>query len=240
MGYAMDDFKEELNASFQKLEDGDIMSGKVEGEENAENTLAWNRLKELKDSKETINVKVGGMVNGGLIAYVEEQRGFIPASQISMEFVDNLDEYLGKNLDVRVITVDKARKQLVLSAKVILKEELEAKKEAARDGIKVGDVKEGKVESLQSYGAFIDLGDGISGLLHISQIANKRLKHPGEVLKEGDTVRVKVIKTEDNKISLSMKALEETGGEETEERVDIPKSAPLTTSLGDLLKGIKL
>ena len=84
MQETMDDYKDELEASFRKLADKHVMSGKVENEDEATDNLAWEHMKELKESKETFDVKVGGMVNGGLIAYVEELRGFIPASQIAM------------------------------------------------------------------------------------------------------------------------------------------------------------
>lgn len=237
----MEDYKEELDESLKKLEDDNVMEGKVEDEESAEENMAWAHVKELQKTKEDVKVKVGGMVNGGLIAYIDNIRGFIPASQISLDFVENLEEWLGKSLTVRVITCDSARKKLVLSAKAILREKKEEEKEMKRSGITKGMVLEGKVETIQPYGAFIDLGDGVSGLLHVSQISEKRIKTPDEVLKVGDTVKVKVIKTEDKKISLSIKAVkadEEKG--EAEETFKLPETAPITTSLGDLLKDIKL
>ena len=105
----------------------------------------------------------------------------------------------------------------------------------------MGTVLEGTVETLQNYGAFVDLGDGISGLVHVSQISHKRIKSPKAVLSVGDKVNVKVIKNEDGKISLSMKALQEVPEEKDEfEDIEIPKSEELTTSLGSLFKNIKL
>ncbi len=237
----MDDLKKELDESYKKLESGDVMSGKVEDEEQAEQNLAWAKVKELKESGEAITVKIGGVVNGGLIAYVDNLRGFIPASQISMSFVENLDEWLGKDLKVRVITVDSGRKKLVLSAKALLKEAEKKAKDEKLNALKVGAVKEGTVETIQPYGAFVNIGDDLTGLLHVSQISEKRLKSPGEVLKEGQKVTVKVTGIKDGKISLSMKALNENTGEDAaEEEVEIPETAPVTTSLGDLLKGFKL
>lgn len=237
----MDDLKKELDESYKKLESGDVMSGKVEDEEQAEQNLAWAKVKELKESGEAITVKIGGVVNGGLIAYVDNLRGFIPASQISMSFVENLDEWLGKDLKVRVITVDSGRKKLVLSAKALLKEAEKKAKDEKLNALKVGAVKEGTVETIQPYGAFVNIGDDLTGLLHVSQISEKRLKSPGEVLKEGQKVTVKVTGIKDGKISLSMKALNENTGEDAaEEEVEIPEAAPVTTSLGDLLKGFKL
>jgi small subunit ribosomal protein S1 len=102
-------------------------------------------------------------------------------------------------------------------------------------------VTDGKVETIKPYGAFVSLGDGLSGLVHVSQISQKRIKTPADVLKEGDTVKVKVIAKKDGKISLSMKVFEEAPAEDTrEERVEIPKSEKLTTSLGDLFAKLKL
>ena len=244
MAESMEDYSRELEASLKRLNNGDVMSGKVENEEEAENTLAWEHMKEMKDSAEEFEVKVGGLVNGGLIAYVEEIRAFIPASQIAMEFVDNLEEYLGKTLRVRVITVDPNRKKLVLSAKIIMQEKADALKAEKQKKVHTGDILSGTVETLMPYGAFIDLGDGMSGLVHISQICEKRIKHPGIVLKEGQEIRAKVIDIRDGKISLSIKALEEPSadgeGDARLEEIDLPQTEELTTNLGSLFKNIKL
>ena len=105
--------------------------------------------------------------------------------------------------------------------------------------VKVGSVVKGKVESLQTYGAFVRLEDGLSGLVHVSQISRKRVKSPKDVLSVGDEVTVKIIGLKDGKISLSMKALEEKD-EEEDIKVEIPKSENIGTSLGDLFKNIKL
>ena len=102
-------------------------------------------------------------------------------------------------------------------------------------------VTEGMVESIKPYGAFIDLGNGLSGLVHVSQICEKRIKTPDTVLKVGDTVKVKVIAIKDGKLSLSMKALADTAAEEvTEESFELPKAGDATTSLGSLFANIKL
>ncbi len=241
MSETMEDLNEELEQSLKKLDDEDVVSGKVENEETAEENMAWVHVKELYQNKETIKVKVGGMVNGGLIAYIDNIRGFIPASQISLDFVENLDEWLGKSLEVRVITCDSVRKKLTLSAKVILREKEEKEKAEKLSKISVGSVFEGTVETIQPYGAFIDLGDGISGLLHVSQISEKRIKTPDEVLKVGDKVKVKVTKTGEGKISLSMKAVKaDEEALEEKEVFKLPETSPVTTCLGDLLKDIKL
>ena len=121
-----------------------------------------------------------------------------------------------------------------------IKEQRDAEKKLKVAEIKEGEVLTGKVETIKDYGAFVDLGDGVSGLVHISQISLDRIKHPSVVLKEGQEVQVKVIGNKDGKISLSMKALEEEKKEEEEIHVEIPKAEEIGTSLGDLFKGLKL
>ena len=170
---------------------------------------------------------------------VEGIRGFIPASKLSLSYIENLETYLLKDIEVQVIEVDQANNRLVLSAREILKEKEKKAREERIAGMKVGTVLTGKVESLQNYGAFVRFEDGLSGLVHVSQISQKRVKLPKDVLSVGDEVKVKVIGIKDGKISLSMKALEEVK-EEPEEKVEIPKSESIGTSLGDLFKNIKL
>ena len=127
----------------------------------------------------------------------------------------------------------------MFSAKAVLLDKKAAEKQAKIASIVPGSILEGKVESLQTYGAFIDLGDGLSGLVHISQISVKRIKKPGEVLSVGDTVKVKVLKVENGKIGLSIKALEEPVEEEkpAEEVFDYKEEGAANTSLASLLSG---
>ena len=201
----------------------------------------WKKVAEYLENETVLDVKVGGVVNAGVIAYVEGLRGFIPASKLSLSYVENLEEFLNKEIQVRVITVDPEKKKLVLSAKEILREKAAEARRKKISNVEIGLVTEGKVESIQPYGAFIDLGDGLSGLVHVSQICEKRIKTPDAVLKVGDTVKVKVIAIKEGKLSLSMKALNDVAAEEIrEEKVVLPKSEELTTSLGDLFKNIKL
>ena len=121
-------------------------------------------------------------------------------------------------------------------------EKMQTEREEKIANIKVGSVLTGTVESLQNYGAFVRLEDGLSGLVHVSQISQKRIKFPKDVLNVGDEVQVKVIGVKDGKISLSMKALEEDKekAEEKAEKVVIPKAEDIGTNLGDLFKNIQL
>lgn len=204
--------------------------------------LAWDRLKELQDSGEVLDVVVKGIVNGGAIAYVEGVRGFIPASRLALEFVEDTEVFLNKPIQVRVIEADKAKKRLVLSAREILRERAEVEKRNKISNIQVGFVTEGTVESLQPYGAFVELGNGVSGLVHISQICEKRIRKPSEVLSVGDKVKVKVIAIKDGKLSLSIKEASDLMAKEVEEEsFELPESGEeATTSLGALFANIKL
>ena len=159
-------------------------------------------------------------------------------------YVEDTNPYLGKTVEAKVITADPEKNRLVLSVKEVLYDKKRAEKEARINAIEAGAVLTGKVESLMPYGAFVDLGNDISGLVHISQIAQKRIESPAEVLKAGQEVNVKVLKVENGKISLSMKALEEVAPEEEdtsgEEVVSYKDEGDATTGLGALLAGLKL
>ena len=230
---------DEISAAVIRTDDGQghiLLSSK-----EANDTLAWEKLKACMENGTNLTVKIGGVVKSGVIAYVEGIRGFIPASKLALGYVENLEDWLGKEIEVRVITVDEEKERLVLSARDILREKEREEKKARISNVQIGLVTEGTVETLQPYGAFIDLGNGLSGLVHVSQISEKRIKSPAPVLNVGDKVKVKVINIKDGKLSLSMKALNEIAAEEIEEEsYDLPQSDGLTTSLGSLFANIKL
>ncbi len=208
----------------------------------ATGTLSWDELLEDKEAENVFSVKVLQSVNGGVVAYAKGIRGFIPASQLDLSYVEDVDTFVNKTLDVTPITVDKEHNKLVLSAKVVLKKRQEEEIARKMSHLIPGDVYEGKVDSIMPYGAFIDLGDGLSGLLHISRISQKRLNSPSEVLKVGQQVKVKLLKVEDGKISLSMKELEDTMDSVETDEVEVIeyKEDEISTSLGSLLSGIRL
>ncbi len=301
MSETMKDYEAEINASFRKIDAGDIVTGTViavteeevtvdlryytpgiiraadysddpdcilkeavqvgdtieatvmrtdDGEGNillskkeANNVLAWDVLKGYLEDESVHTVRVKGIVPSGVVAYLEGIRGFIPASQLSLDYVEDCNPFLGKDLDVRVITVDREKEKLVLSAKTVLRKQQEEARNHRISMLVPGSVVEGTVESLMPYGAFVNLGDGLSGLVHISQICQKRIKHPGEILKEGQKVKAKLLNTNNHKISLSMKALEEemvdTEAEDAA-AAEYSSNEQATTSLGSLLAGIKL
>lgn len=230
-----------IEATVIRMDDGqgNILLSKKEANE----VLSWDVLEQMKEEKTDVTVKVSEAVNGGAVAYVEGIRGFIPASQLDLNYVEEPADYVGKTLKVRVITVDQEREKLVLSAKEILKEQQKEEHDHKVAMIVPGTILEGTVESLQTYGAFIDLKDGLSGLVHISQICQKRIKKPSEVLKAGDKVKVKVLNTNDGKISLSIKAVaEEQEASEVEDfdTASFSSNESVGTSLGDLFAKLKL
>lgn len=230
---------DEVTATVVKTDDGEgnILLSRVE----ANDVLAWEKLKQMLEEKTVIDVTVKGIVNGGVIAYVEGVRGFIPASKLSLNYVEDTNPYLNQPLQVQVIDLDQEKGRLILSAREILREKAQEERKKKISNVEVGLVTEGRVESIKPYGAFIDLGNGLSGLVHVSQICEKRIKTPDAVLKVGDTVKVKVIAIKDGKLSLSMKALADTAAEEvTEESFELPKAGDATTSLGSLFANIKL
>ena len=229
-----------LTATVVKTDDGAgnmLLSCKDAAEE-----LAWDKLQEAQKTKRVYHVKVAGAVNGGCVAYVEGVRGFIPASKLALEYVEEPADYLNKELDVQVISVDEDAKRVVLSAKELLLAKVMEEKNKKINKYTVGTVMEGTVEQLKDYGAFVNIGDGITGLVHISQISDRRLKHPSQVLKEGDKVKVKIIKIENNKISLSIREAAELTSREVEEEgpAEYEDNGAAATGLGALLKGFKL
>ena len=138
--------------------------------------------------------------------------------------------------------MDEDAKRVVLSAKELLLAKVMEEKNKKINKYTVGTVMEGTVEQLKDYGAFVNIGDGITGLVHISQISDRRLKHPSQVLKECDKVKVKIIKIENNKISLSIREAAELTSREVEEEgpAEYEDNGAAATGLGALLKGFKL
>lgn len=237
MAESMKDFEKELEQSYKEMEERQQQYEALDEQEQAQ----WEELKQLMDENADIDVKVKEVVKSGVVAYVNEVRGFIPASKLSLSYVEDLEEYMGKHLKVRILDMDPEDKKLILSAKEILREQEQAERDKQMAEMKPGMVVNGVVESIKPYGAFVRLDNGLSGLVHISQISNKRLKTPTEVLSVGDQVTAKLTQIKDGKLSLSIRALNDVmEAEEPEEKVEIPESEALTTSLGSLFANIKL
>ncbi len=247
---------------------GDEVSAKVistdDGEGNillskkqADMAIAWDNMQDYLENETVVSVKITNAVKGGVITPFGGIRGFIPASQLSVSYVENLESWIGKEVEAVVITVDEDKNRLVLSSKKVELAQRKEDREEAFEDIEKGQILKGTIDNIVSYGAFVKLDSGLSGLVHISQLSNKFVKTPNEVVKEGQEVDVKVIDVKDGKINLSMKALEEAPKRDIPSRkpTSRPKSRPnkqksepleftsdqeATTSLGDLLKDLDL
>lgn len=232
---------EEISAMVLREDDG--QGSILLSKRRADDVLAWEHLKEEMNSKKIVRVKIAQTVNAGVITYLHGIRAFIPASQLTLAYVENLEAWVGKEIEAVVITVNESDKKLVLSGREV---ELEREKKDKKNKIsrlQVGIVTTGTVEKIAPYGAFVNIGEGLTGLVHISQICGRRIKSPNEVIKEGETVTVKILEVKEGKISLSMKEVEEK--EEVVEDVEESPSSystgeEATTGLAALLKNFKL
>ncbi len=216
----------------------------------ANDILVWDELKQDYKNGTVFKVKINEAVPSGVTGYIKGIRAFIPASQLALQYVEDTESYVGMTVDAVIITVEPATHKLVLSAKTIEKERALAEKKQIAGRLETGSIAEGTVERIESYGAFINIGEGLTGLCHISQITNKFIKSPKEVLKLGSTVKAKIIGIEGDRISLSIKALIEDEPDNSDEEYDIPDEYKAGSSSSNeaadespfakLLKDIKL
>jgi len=167
---------------------------------------AWEQLQAKLDSGEVFEVVVADVVKGGLVADVGT-RGFIPASMVERHFVEDFSDYKGKTLRVKVKELDRENNKVILSQKDVLDQEFEANKSNIIANIQEGQEIDGTVQRLTQFGAFVDIG-GVDGLVHVSELAWTHVEKPADVVQEGQSVRVKVLKVDpaNGKISLSIKA----------------------------------
>lgn len=169
--------------------------------------IAWDRLAQLKEEKAVVTGTVTDVVKGGVLVDVG-LRGFVPASLLSLGYVEDLSTYIGKQLDMKIIECDKHSNKLVLSAKAVLRKAAAEQKEKTWAEIAEGQTRKGIVRRLTNFGAFVDIG-GVDGLLHVSEMAWYRVNHPSDLLKEGDEIEVYIlgVDPENEKISLGLKQL---------------------------------
>lgn len=292
----MEDYAEELEASFKRLHEGDIVTGTVvavtddqvlvdlkyfaqgvidrenlsndpdfnmkeeiqpgdllmatviqtdDGEGNvvlsrkeANDRMTWEHFRQLLDERTPLEVTISEIVNGGAVAMVEGVRGFIPASRLDAAYVEDLDSWNGKKIPVLVIEADEEKKRLVLSGRELAREKQDAEKKSRIARCETGAIMEGTVETIKPYGAFVLLENGLSGLVHVSQMSKKRVENPGAVVKVGQKVTVKILSTANGKLSLSMKEVEPDEAPE-EEVFNYHESGEATTGFAELLKGFK-
>ncbi len=195
---------DEIDVCVIKVEDaeGNVLLSK----RRADSRVVWERLERLHAAGEPIEAKVTERVKGGLLVDVGV-RGFVPASHVARNYVENLDKFVGETLRFKIIELDRRRNNVVLSRKELLEEEYQKAKDEIFNTLKEGQIVEGVVRRLTDFGAFIDIGGGVEGLLHVSEMAWSRVRHPSDVLSEGQRVRLMVLSVdrERERISLSLK-----------------------------------
>lgn len=167
---------------------------------------AWEKLEAIYEQGETMEATVTQTVKGGLLVDVGV-RGFIPASHISRNFVDNLDKYIGQTLKLKIIELDRQKNNVVFSHKEVLEAEYQEAKERILSTLEENTIVDGVVRRLTDFGAFVDIGSGVEGLLHVSEMAHSRVNRPSDVLSEGDEIKVMVlgVDREKERISLGLK-----------------------------------
>lgn len=176
----------------------------------ADQVVVWDELNEYLESGTSFEVTVKEAVKGGVVALIKGIRAFIPASQLSVNYVEDLNAYVGKTLKVKLIELDRKSRKVVLSRKEVEKEERELQKKEIWKTLKKGEKRKGVVRRLAKFGAFVDLG-GVDGLIHLSDLSWKRVLDPAEVVSVGDVVEVYVVDFDENKdrISLALKDIKE-------------------------------
>ena len=177
----------------------------------ADEERVWQDLKEAFDSQRIVSGSVTGVVKGGLNVTLEGVRAFMPASHATLGRSQNLESLVGQTFDLKILELDPGKKRVLVSRKSILEEERQKIEAEFFQNIKEGDRRTGKVTRITNFGAFVDLGSGIEGLIHVSELSWNRVRHASELLKEGDEVEVLVTKVDPaaKRLSLSLKQLQE-------------------------------
>ena len=197
-----------VQVAIEALEDG---HGETRlSREKAKRLAAWHELEAALEQGKVVQGLVNGKVKGGLTVMINGIRAFLPGSLVDLRPVKDTNPYEGKQLEFKVIKLDRKRNNVVVSRRAVLEASQGAEREALLSSLQEGAVVKGVVKNITDYGAFVDLG-GIDGLLHITDLAWRRVKHPSEVLSVGDEVEAKVLKydQEKNRVSLGLKQLGE-------------------------------
>ncbi len=199
---------DEVEVALDLVEDG--MGATLLSREKAKRLRAWEKLEEAYEKGETIKGRITGKVRGGFTVEIGPLRAFLPGSLVDVRPVRDTTHLEGQELEFKVIKLDPKRNNIVLSRRAVVEQEYSAEREELLQRLKEEGVVKGVVKNITDYGAFIDLG-GIDGLLHITDMAWKRVRHPSEVVQMGDEIEVKVLKFDEDKqrVSLGLKQLSE-------------------------------
>jgi small subunit ribosomal protein S1 len=197
---------DQVEVALDSVEDG---TGETRlSREKAKRARTWTRLEEAFNKSEIVTGVITGRVKGGFTVEIENVRAFLPGSLVDVRPVRDTSYLEGKPLEFKVIKLDQKRNNVVVSRRAVVEQEFSAERNALMDNLQEGAVVRGTVKNLTDYGAFVDLG-GIDGLLHITDMAWKRVKHPSEVVKVGDELEVRILKfdRERSRVSLGLKQL---------------------------------
>lgn len=200
---------DEVKVALEVLEDG-FGSTRL-SRERAKRLESWSHLEHAYESKETIRGVIVGRVKGGFTVEINKVRAFLPGSLVDVKPIRDPESFEGKEFEFKVIKVDPKRNNIVVSRRAVLEAESNVERAAVLENINEGDEIKGIVKNLTDYGAFIDLG-GVDGLLHITDMSWKRIKHPSEILNIGDEIKVKVLKIDRDNVRVSL-GLKQLGGD---------------------------
>jgi small subunit ribosomal protein S1 len=199
--------------------EGDLIEVYLDDFENQEGQLVlskqkadfmkvWDKIKEIHDNNMEVEGRLMRRIKGGIVVDLMGVDAFLPGSQIDIRQVKNFDQYIGENTRLKIIKLNKLRRNIVVSRRAVIEEERSKLREKVLAELEIGQVREGTVKNITDFGAFIDLG-GVDGLLHITDMSWGRISHPTELLSIGDSIKVQVLNYEDGKtrISLGLKQL---------------------------------
>ncbi len=211
---------EEVEVYLERMENSDGLV--VLSKQRADFLRVWNKIKEAYDSQEVVRGRLVRRIKGGVVVDLFGVDAFLPGSQVALRRVPNLDDLLGQTLEFRVIKLNKRRRNIVVSRRVVLEEERAVKRGRLIKELEKGQVRDGQVKNITDFGAFVDLG-GIDGLLHITDMSWGRVSHPSEVVQIGDTIKIKVLEfdKERERISLGLKQLESYPWENVEKKYPV-------------------
>ncbi|SDY89838.1 30S ribosomal protein S1 [Tindallia californiensis] len=196
---------DEIEVYVQQVDDGE--GNVLLSKRKVDAMNEWVELADAMENNQKVPVTLKEVVRGGMIAYYKNVKCFIPASQLSDRYVDDLSVFVGEKVNAEILEMERRRSKVILSRKAVLQDEKDQKKKELLKTLSKGQVVKGQVKQITNFGAFVDIG-GIDGLIHISELSWGRVKHPSDVLKIGEDVTVEVLEFEESteRISLSLKS----------------------------------
>ncbi len=222
---------DEVKVALEVLEDG-FGSTRL-SRERAKRLESWTHLEQAYEDKATITGVIVGRVKGGFTVEINKVRAFLPGSLVDVKPIRDPESFEDKEFEFKVIKVDAKRNNIVVSRRAVLEAESNVERAAVLENIKEGDEIKGVVKNLTDYGAFIDLG-GVDGLLHITDMSWKRIKHPNEILNIGDEIKVKVLKIDRDNVRVSL-GLKQLGGDPW---MDISQRFPVNAKISGRVTNI--